>query len=239
MPKSVRYVCSGPPRRASTRMLPGLTSRCTRPAACAASSADATGEMKAAARRGGSAPSRITPCRLPPATNRIAMNCTPSASPASYTGMMCGWSTAATARASRTNRLRTASSPASTFSATTRPRRSSRAWYTAAIPPTPTSRSSRYPATREPGVSPLSGPPSRGGDSPATIPPPGQPSRSSQSDSKPTPVAASQTWAAGGRSADRVKPRLMMAPSDDLRPPRRDGRPRRRRPRSRPGSRRR
>ena len=85
--------------------------------------------MNAAARRGGSAPLlRMIPCRVPPATNRIAMNCTPSASPASYTGMMCGWSTAATARASRTNRFLSASSPASTLSATTRPRRSSRAW---------------------------------------------------------------------------------------------------------------
>ena len=45
MPKSVRYGCSGPPRRASTRMLPGFTSRWTRPAVCAASSAEATGEM--------------------------------------------------------------------------------------------------------------------------------------------------------------------------------------------------
>src|SRR6478672_6875849 len=86
--------------------------------------------------------------------------------------MMCGWSTAATARASRTNRLRTTSSPASSLRATTRPSRSSRARYTAAIPPTPTSFSSRYPATREPAVSPASGPPGCAGESPATTPPP-------------------------------------------------------------------
>ena len=72
-------------------MFAGLTSRCTSPARCAASSAEATGEMNSTARPGASAPSRSsTRRRSPPATNRIAMNSTPSASPASYTGMMCG-----------------------------------------------------------------------------------------------------------------------------------------------------
>ena len=53
------------------------------------------------------------------------MNSTPSASPASYTGMMCGSSTAAAARDSRMNRCLNPSSAAScgasTFSATSRP----------------------------------------------------------------------------------------------------------------------
>ena len=113
-PKSDRYTWSGRPGRASTKMFAGLTSRCTSPAACAASSAEATGEMNAAARPGASAPSRCsTSRRSPPWTNRIAMNSTPSASPASYTGMMCGSSTAAAARDSAINRRRNAGSAAS------------------------------------------------------------------------------------------------------------------------------
>ena len=104
-------------------MFPGLTSRCTSPAPCAASSADATGDRIAAARPGGSGPSRCkSPRTSPPDTYRIAMNNTPPASPASYTGMMCGSSTAAAARDSRRNRRRNPGSPASPGSAaSTRP----------------------------------------------------------------------------------------------------------------------
>ena len=89
------------------------------------------------------------------------MYSTPSASPAPYTGMMCGSSTAAAARDSRMNRCRNASSAASAgdriFSATRRPSRSSRARNTTAIPPAPICSSITYPAIREPGVKPPAG----------------------------------------------------------------------------------
>ena len=55
-PKSDRYTWSGRPGRTSSSMFAGFTSRCTSPAVCAASSAEATGEMMAAARRRGSGP---------------------------------------------------------------------------------------------------------------------------------------------------------------------------------------
>ena len=133
-------------------MFEGLTSRCTSPAACAASSASATGEMISwMARSGGIRPSRaISEPTSPPGTNRIAMNSRPSASPASNTGMMCGSSTAAAALASRMNRcLKLVSSPsdgAMIFSATCRPSRSSTARNTNAMPPRPSCSSMRYPA---------------------------------------------------------------------------------------------
>ena len=117
--------------------------------------------MNAAARSGARGPSRSsTRRRSPPATNRIAMNSTPSASPASYTGMMCGSSTAAAARDSAMNRRRNAASAASAgariFSATSRSSRWSRARNTTAIPPAPTCASSRYPASSEPARNPAS-----------------------------------------------------------------------------------
>ena len=113
-------------------MFAGLTSRCTRPAACAESSAEATAETIAATCAAGSWPSRFSrPCTSPPATYRIAMYSTPPASPASKTGMMCGSSTAAAARDSWMNRSRNDSSAdlagAISFSATCRWSRSSRA----------------------------------------------------------------------------------------------------------------
>jgi hypothetical protein len=71
----------------------------------------------------------------------MAMNKAPSASPASKTGTMFGWSTAAAARISRRNRCRyplsLASSGARIFSATCRFSRLSEARYTTAIPPRP------------------------------------------------------------------------------------------------------
>src|ERR1700722_2198763 len=84
--------------------------------------------------------------------------------------MMCGCSTFATVRASRVNRSLAAWSPArfpaSTLRATVRPSPSSWARNTTAIPPTPTRSASRYPATREPGRSPVSGPLSWADESP-------------------------------------------------------------------------
>ena len=157
-------------------MLAGFTSRCTSPAACAASSADATAETIAAARPADSGPSRRSSVRTsPPGTYRIAMNSTPPASPASNTGIMCGSSTAAAARDSRRNRPRNSASAASagarTFSATGRPSRSSRARNTTAIPPSPTCSSRRYPATREPAVTPAGKPLASPRTSPPTEPP--------------------------------------------------------------------
>jgi hypothetical protein len=142
-------------------MFAGLTSRCTSPAPCAASSADATGDKNSKARPGGSAPSlSSTFRRSPPSTNRIAMNSTPSASPASYTGMMYGSSAAAAARDSAMNCRRNdpsvANAGARIFSATSRSSRWSRARNTAAIPPAPTWASSRYPASSEPARNPAS-----------------------------------------------------------------------------------
>jgi hypothetical protein len=57
---AVLFGVTGRSGRTSTSMFAGLTSWCTSPAACAASSADATGEMIAAARADGSGPSRST-----------------------------------------------------------------------------------------------------------------------------------------------------------------------------------
>jgi hypothetical protein len=62
-PKSDKYTWSGRSGRASTRMSAGLTSRCTSPAPCAASGAEATGETNSAApaRR-----QRALPLQYPP-----------------------------------------------------------------------------------------------------------------------------------------------------------------------------
>ena len=140
-------------------MFAGLTSRCTRPTACAASSAEATGETIDATRSGDSGPSRRSSDRTsPPCTKRIAINSTCPTSPASYTGMMCGSSTAAAARDSRMKRCRNMSSEpiagVMIFNATSRFRRSSRARKTTAIPPAPTCSSSRYPPSSEPVAKP-------------------------------------------------------------------------------------
>ena len=84
IPKSDRYTCSGRPGPVSTKTFAGLTSRCTSPAPCAASSADATGDSNPAIRPGASGPSRAsTPRRSPPVTSRMAMNSAPPAWPAS------------------------------------------------------------------------------------------------------------------------------------------------------------
>ncbi len=106
-------------------MLAGLTSRCTSPCECAASSAAATWEMMWQTWLTGSGPSASTSdCTSRPVTKRMAMNSTPPASPASKIGMMFGWSTAAAVRDSRMNRCRNASfwasSGASTLTATWR-----------------------------------------------------------------------------------------------------------------------
>ena len=95
-------------------MLPGLTSRCTSPCEWAASRAAATWVMMWQAREAGSGPVVSTSAwTFGPCTNRMAMNSTPLASPASKIGMMLGWSTAAAVRDSRMNRCRKASSSAS------------------------------------------------------------------------------------------------------------------------------
>ena len=58
-------------------------------------------------------PALTSDCTSRPCTKRIAMNSTPSASPASKIGMMLGWSTAAAVRDSLMNRCRNAASRAS------------------------------------------------------------------------------------------------------------------------------
>ncbi len=92
-PKSDRYTWSGadPLAMEPSSMLAGLTSLCTRPCACAVSSAEAIWVTMLTTRVGRSGPSRSIRARMSrPATYRIAMNRTPSASPASNTGMTLG-----------------------------------------------------------------------------------------------------------------------------------------------------
>ena len=83
-PKSDRYAYSGRPGTFSIKTLAGLTSRCTSPMACAASSAADTCSTSDATRSGASGPppARSTVARSPPATNRVAMYSTPPTSPA-------------------------------------------------------------------------------------------------------------------------------------------------------------
>src|SRR5580698_4519022 len=138
----------------------------------------------------------------------MAMNSTPSASPASNTGMMCGSSTAAADRDSLMKRCLKASSAASAgeriLSATCRPSRSSWARKTTAMPPRPICSSRRYPAicdptekpTREP-TAPVAPRPS----SPIGSPRPAGPLLPS-SDIGPGGVRADSTTA-GGRHEER------------------------------------
>lgn len=91
--------------------------------------------------------SRISASSEGPSTNFIARKATPSASPASNTGMMCGWSRLAAAMPSRAKRSRNVASDEScaetTFSATVRCSESWVARYTTACPPRPISASTR------------------------------------------------------------------------------------------------
>ena len=80
--------------------------------------------------------------RLLPSTSSMAKNGVPPSSPTSCTVTMAGWLRAATARTSfwkRTSAAESAAGPGSTLSATSRPRRRSRARYTQPMPPAPSS----------------------------------------------------------------------------------------------------
>src|ERR1022692_2241800 len=215
-PKSDRYTWSGRPGRTSTSMFAGFTSRCTSPAACAESRADATAEMIAVARAAGSGPSRSTsPPTSPPGTNRMAMNKNPSVSPASYTGMMCGSSTAAAALDSLMNRFLKASSAAragdSTFSATRRSSRSSTALKTTAIPPAPIRSSSRYPATSDPAANLASSPPAPPEKASLNVSP------SARESSPLSSLSATTSACTSGSVDDSVSGIIWVRPPDDPR----------------------
>jgi hypothetical protein len=105
-------------RRPSLRIIKfcGLTSRCTtcseRPlssrAWCAKSSAAAASRMMAAATRSGTrfcwrAQPRNNAERSTPPMYSMAMKCTPSCTPTSYTATMLGWFKSAATRASSRN----------------------------------------------------------------------------------------------------------------------------------------
>ena len=78
IPKSTKYAKSS----RVIKMFSGLTSRCTRPLSCAASSADAIWRMIATARAGVSGPYRTNILRRSvPSMNRMSTYRTPSISP--------------------------------------------------------------------------------------------------------------------------------------------------------------
>jgi hypothetical protein len=125
----------------------GLMSRCTRPSACAAASAEATSPQIRKTARGGSGPNATRWARVGPLTSSITTygrHAPPeSDSPKSYTWAMLGCDSVAAARASSRIRARDCGSPAnrpaSSFTATDRPSTSSRARQTTAMPPLPSS----------------------------------------------------------------------------------------------------
>ena len=84
-PKSDRYACSGRPGMFSMRTLPGLTSRCTSPIACAASSPAATCVMMLATRSGASGP----PLRADQA-REVAAGDEPGSDVQHAVGLACG-----------------------------------------------------------------------------------------------------------------------------------------------------
>src|SRR5581483_6508465 len=133
-------------------MLPGLTSRCTNPAACAASNAPAACSTNPTARPGSNPPSdrRISRKSRPP-TNSIARNSRPSASPASNVRTTFGCTSDPAISDSRKNRCRNrsslASAPSNNFSATSPSYSELRARYTSPIAPRPRSSTNLNPAT--------------------------------------------------------------------------------------------
>ena len=102
MPKSRTF--TWPP---DSTMLAGLMSRCTSPAACAASRASHTAAAIAAPSAAGSGPTwSKTSRRVRPAASSITMYGVPPSIPQSKTVTMRGWFSLATCRASRSNRAR-------------------------------------------------------------------------------------------------------------------------------------
>src|SRR5512132_3635065 len=145
MPKSVTFTSP----RGLSMMLPGLMSRWITPCAWAASSARHTSIAMSIARSGRMRPppARIS-ASVRPSTYSITMKWTPSSEPVSNTETMCGCPMLAAACASRRNRITKPSSSANcgarTFTATVRPSTVSVPRKTLAMPPRPSSRSTRY-----------------------------------------------------------------------------------------------
>ncbi len=139
MPKSSTF--TPPP---DSMMLAGLMSRCTSPAACAASSASHTAAAIAAASPAGSIPaSSRTWRRVRPATSSITINGVVPSTPLSNTVTSRGW---------HRKPASAANCGLSTLTATSRPRIPSLARHTVAIPPVPSTSPSAYrpPSTRVP-----------------------------------------------------------------------------------------
>lgn len=102
MPKSI----SRGPSRAS-RMLPGLTSRCTRPASCTAARARASTLPSIRTARVGSGPQATTASASDgPGTNAVASHGAPASGSAPTTGTTHGLSTRRAETTSRRNRAR-------------------------------------------------------------------------------------------------------------------------------------
>src|SRR5262245_2252911 len=152
MPKSSSL--TSPP---DSTMFAGLMSRCTTPAAWAASRPSQTAAAMVTASSGGSTPASSRICRkVLPATSSITMNGVVPSTPQSKTVTRRGWLSDATCLASRSNLARNDGSAAywglRTFTATSRPRISSLARQTVAMPPVPSTSSSAYrpPSRRVP-----------------------------------------------------------------------------------------
>ena len=138
-PKSTTRTSS----RLSSRMLPGLMSRCTMPMACAAARALAILDAIWTARSQWNLTSRSSmPWRLSPSTHSISMKCHFPAFPMLWTWTMFRCFSAASERASRRSRAIASSDPPvcscwSTLSALGWRRPTCSALYTAPMPPSP------------------------------------------------------------------------------------------------------
>ncbi len=148
MPKSVMTTRSPP----STITLPGLMSRCTTPARCAACSPSSSPRASRAARAGGGGPSaRSSSSSERPRSSSITTHGVPPWSKTSCTVTTDGCSIRAAARASRSTRCRVSARSASgsdagsstSLTATSRSRAVSQARHTAPMPPRPSSPPSR------------------------------------------------------------------------------------------------
>ncbi len=120
---------------------PGLRSRCTTPARWARSSASATWTPIRSVSDIGSAPRPSRSPRVSPSISSITRYSMASSRPTSKSVQMCGWLRLDIVRASASNRARASTfserSGDSTLTATSRPRRVSRARYTSPMPPAP------------------------------------------------------------------------------------------------------
>jgi hypothetical protein len=131
------------------RMLPGFTSRCTTPRACAKSSASATSAAYRSVSSRGSGPLRVRWSRSEgPSTKGMeyqgSRSSPSSTTPESSTGTMLGWLNFAVMTISRAKRSAPSEAPSSrrsTFTATGRSCFTSRASHTVAMPPSPAGRS--------------------------------------------------------------------------------------------------